>query len=472
MCEKLIPQNIAGNHLLRRFMAIPRESIHGQWSSRWVFILAATGSAVGLGNIWRFPYITGENGGGAFVLIYFVCVIAVGLPIMIGETVIGRRGRQSPINSLKAIAADQGFSANWQFLGWLGMLAGFLILSFYSVVAGWSVAYIFSVGAGTFADATSQVSADEFKALTDSAPRLLWWHSLFMLMTVFIVARGVQGGLEQAVKWLMPALFLLLFGMVFYAMNVGDFGAALSYLFRPDFSQVTADTVLLALGQAFFSLSLGMGSIIVYGSYLPADTSIPRTIGLVALCDTGVAVLAGLAIFPLVFGFNLEPGSGPGLVFVTLTTAFGQMPGGQLVGALFFVLLAVAGWTSAISILEPMVAWLVEALHWSRHKASAIAGGAVWFLGVGSVLSFNYWAEFEPLGRNFFGWSEFLSTSVMLPTGGLLVAVFAGWRMSRASTLAELGLRDGVIYGAWRFLARFIAPLGVFVVFLNALDLV
>ena len=453
-------------------MAIVRESIHGQWSSRWVFILAATGSAVGLGNIWRFPYITGENGGGAFVLICFVCVIAVGLPIMIGETVIGRRGRQSPVNSLKAIAADEGLSSNWQLLGWLGVLAGFLILSFYSVVAGWSVAYIFSVGAGTFTDATSQVSADEFKALTDSAPRLLWWHSLFMFMTVFVVARGVQGGLEQAVRWLMPALFLLLFGMVGYTMNVGDFNAALSYLFRADFSQVTADTILLALGQAFFSLSLGMGSIIVYGSYLPANTSIPRTIGLVALCDTGVAVLAGLAIFPLVFGFGLEPGSGPGLVFVTLTVAFGQMPGGQLVGALFFVLLAVAGWTSAISILEPIVAWLVEALRWSRHKASVIAGGAIWVLGVGSVLSFNEWADFQPFGKNFFDWSEFLSTSVMLPTGGLLVAVFVGWRMSRASTLTELGLSDGVIYGAWRFLVRFVAPLGVFVVFLNALGLV
>jgi NSS family neurotransmitter:Na+ symporter len=446
--------------------------MHGEWSSRWVFILAATGSAVGLGNIWRFPYVTGENGGGAFVLIYLLCVAAVGLPIMMAETLIGRRGRQSPINSLKTLAKEEGLSSNWQFLGWLGVLAGFIVLSFYSVVAGWAVAYIFYVGGGAFAEASVDMSGAQFDALTGSAWRMLGWHSLFMLTTVVIVARGVKGGLEQAVKWLMPALFVLLVVVVGYAMSIGDVGAAIDYLFTPDFSQVTRSSVLAALGQAFFSLSLGMGAIMIYGSYLPASASIPKTIGLVAICDTLVALLAGLAIFPLVFGFGLEPGSGAGLVFVSLTIAFGHMPGGQVFGALFFALLSVAALTSAISLLEPIAAWLVEAMHWSRRRASSVAGLGAWLLGVGSLLSFNYWSHIKPFGRNFFEWSEFLSTTVMLPVGGLLVATFAGWRMSRASTLDELGLPPGVFYSAWRFLVRIVAPLGVLVILLNSLDVI
>ena len=451
-------------------MAGARESIHGQWSSRWVFILAATGSAVGLGNIWRFPYVTGENGGGAFVLIYLLCVAAVGIPIMIGETLIGRRGRQSPINSMRSLALDEGLSPNWRFLGWLGVMAGFVILSFYSVVAGWSVAYVFYVGGGAFAGIDAAASAALFESFTGSAWRLIGWHSLFMVMTGIIVARGVSGGLEQAVKWLMPALFVLLLVVVGYAMSTGDFGAAVNYLFAPDFSKVTGESVLAALGQAFFSLSLGMGAVMIYGSYLPADTSIPRTIGLVAICDTVVAMLAGLAIFPIVFGFGLEPGSGPGLVFVSLTIAFGHMPFGQLFGALFFVLLTVAALTSAISILEPMVAWLVESFKWSRVKASFASGLSAWVLGIGSALSFNQWADLQLAGKTFFDWCEFLSTTVMLPLGGLLVAIFVGWRISRQATLEELGMADGTIYRTWRVLVQVVAPVGVLLIFGNALQ--
>jgi len=451
-------------------MAGARESMHGQWSSRWIFILAATGSAVGLGNIWRFPYITGENGGGAFVLIYLACVVLVGLPIMMAETLIGRRGRQSPINSMRTLAADEGLSENWKFLGWLGVVAGFIILSFYSVVAGWSVAYIFYVGGGVFAGTSAEASAAQFDALTGSATRLLAWHTLFIALTTVIVARGVSGGLELAVKWLMPALFVLLIVVVGYAMGTGDFVGAVSYLFEPDFSEVTARSVLAALGQAFFSLSLGMGAIMIYGSYLPADASIPRTIGTVALCDTLVAVLAGLAIFPIVFGFGLEPGSGPGLVFITLTIAFGHMPGGQIFGALFFVLLSVAAWTSAISLLEPVAAWLVESVGVSRRRAATIGGAGAWLLGIGSLLSFNYWADVKLFGKNFFDLCEFLSTTVMLPLGGLFIAIFAGWRMTRASTRDELHMTEGWLYATWRFLVRFVAPLGVLIVFLNALN--
>lgn len=452
-------------------MAGSQISMHGQWSSRWVFIMAATGSAVGLGNIWRFPYVTGENGGGAFVLIYLLCVVSVGIPIMIAEVLLGRRGRQSPINSMRVLAAAEGLKPYWGLVGWLGVCAGFLILSFYSVVAGWSVAYIFEVGGGAFASGTAATSEQSFSDLTGSASSLLLWHTLFMVMVIGVVARGVQGGLEKAVKWLMPALFILLITMVTYAVIAGDFTTALKYLFEPDFSKITGSTVLAALGQAFFSLSLGMGSIIVYGAYLSKETSIIQTTFIIGAVDTLVAVLAGLAIFPIVFAYGLEPGSGPGLVFISLTIAFGQMPGGQIVGSLFFMLLTIAAWTSAISLLEPVTAWLIERFGLSRLKASMIGGVGAWILGIGSLLSFNLWKEFELAGRNFFDWTEFIGATVMLPLGGLFIALFAGWRMSKSSTRDELSTY-ALNYTLWRFLVRFIAPVGVVAIFLNAVGLI
>ncbi len=446
-------------------MAAGRESIHGQWSSRWIFILAATGSAVGLGNIWRFPYVTGENGGGAFVLIYLACVALVGIPIMVAEILLGRRGRCSPINAMRVLAEDENLSSNWRYLGWMGVVAGFVILSFYSVVAGWSLAYVAYLAQGVFDGATIDDSQNTFAALTGSAARLTLWHSLFMGMAMYVVARGVSGGLERAVKYLMPALFVLLFAMVIYAAVTGDALSALRYLFEPDFSAVTGDSVLTALGQAFFSLSLGMGAIMIYGSYLPQDAPIGQTAVIIAGADTVVALLAGLAIFPVVFGYGLEPGQGPGLVFVTLTIAFGHMPGGQLFGTLFFVLLTVAAWTSAISLLEPVVAWLVESIGWSRVKACLVGGGAAWLLGIGSLLSFNEWADITPGGRTFFDWAEFLSTSVLLPLGGMLIAVFAGWRLSLASSMDEFGAGPSPGYRAWLGLILFVAPAGVALVF-------
>ena len=452
-------------------MAAGRESIHGQWSSRWIFILAATGSAVGLGNIWRFPYVTGESGGGAFVLVYLGCVLLVGLPIMIAEILLGRRGRRSPINTMAELADEEGLSQNWRFLGWMGVLAGFLILSFYSVVAGWSLAYVFYTSTGTFDAATIATSESVFGNLTGSASRLLWWHTLFMAMTIVVVARGVKGGLERAVKFLMPALFLMLVAMVIYAVATGDAGGALRYLFEPDFSKLGGDALLAALGQAFFSLSLGMGSIMIYGSYLPNKASIIGTAGIIAVADTLVAVLAGLAIFPIVFGYGLEPGQGPGLVFVTLTIAFGHMPGGQFFGTVFFVLLSIAAWTSAISLLEPVAAWLVESRDWGRIRSCLVGGISAWALGIGALLSFNHLSDFTPGGRTFFDWSEFISTNILLPLGGMFIAIFAGWRMRLASTMDELGAGPSAPYRAWLGLILFVAPAGVLVVFLEGAGL-
>lgn len=453
-------------------MARPRHSIHGQWSSRWAFILAATGSAVGLGNIWRFPYITGEHGGGAFVLVYLLCIIGVGLPILMAEVLLGRRGRQSPINTMRTLVTDEGAGRYWQYLGWMGVLAGFLILSFYSVVGGWTMAYVVRAIGGAFTGVTATDTTRLFNNLVSDPERLLAWHTLFVVLTTIVVARGVQHGLEKAVRILMPALLLLLLLMVGYSLSTAAFTQAVEYMFRPDFASLQADDVLVALGQAFFSLSLGMGAIMIYGSYLPARASIPRTAVAIALMDTSVAILAGLAIFPLVFSYALEPGQGSGLIFQTLPIAFGQMPYGTLFGSLFFILLMFAAWTSSISLLEPAVAWLVENRGARRVNAAIIAGVIAWIMGIGSLLSFNLLADNKLFGKTFFELMEYLTTNIMLPLGGLLTAVFAVWIMKRSSTLDELGMGDSVVYRLWRLVTRYVAPVGVLLVFLQATGII
>lgn len=453
-------------------MAEKRQSIHGQWSSRWAFIMAATGSAVGLGNIWRFPYITGEYGGGAFVLMYLGCVLLVGIPIMMSEVMLGRRGRQSPINTMDTLSKEEGLNPAWRYLGWMGVIAGFLILSFYSVVAGWTLEYIFHSGSGSFLTATDGEIGETFDSLLRDPGQLMAMHTLFMAITVVVVAMGVRSGLERAVKFLMPALFILLLIMVGYAMSTDGFQEGVYYLFYPDWSKLSAEGFLAALGQAFFSLSLGMGAIMVYGSYLPDDASIGHTSVSIALADTLVAIMAGLAIFPLVFAYGLEASSGPGLIFVTLPIAFGQMPYGQVFGTLFFVLLLFAAWTSSISLLEPAVAWLVENRGIARPKAAAIAGLIAWTLGIGSVLSFNLWQDYKIFDKTYFDIMDYVTANILLPLGGILIAVFSAWLMSRKAVVAELGLGEGFLFQAWLLVVRFVAPIGVVVIFLHAVGII
>lgn len=450
-------------------MTQQRRSIHGEWSSRMAFVLAATGSAVGLGNIWKFPYITGQNGGGAFVLIYLACIAIIGIPIMMAEVLIGRRGRQSPINTMRVLATEEGRSPHWQFLGWAGVLAGFMILSYYSVIAGWAIAYVVRMGAGTFQGASADQVSAIFSGLTSDPERLLAWHTLFMTMTMVVVARGVRSGLEKAVRFLMPSLFVLLLVMVGYSMSTADFGAGLRFLFQPDFNKISWNGILIAMGHAFFTLSLGMGAIMVYGSYLPKHASIAKTSIMIAGADTLVALLAGMVIFPIVFANGLEPGAGPGLIFETLPIAFGSMWGGTFFGVLFFVLLSFAAWTSAISLIEPAVAWLVENHSLSRVNASVWAGGITWLLGIGSLLSFNLWKGHTLFGMNFFELLDYLTANIMLPLGGVAIAVFASWLMSRSAAEEELELGNENIFNLWRFLVRYITPIAVIIVFLNAI---
>ena len=438
-------------------MTDQRKSIHGTWSSRWTFILAATGSAVGLGNIWKFPYMAGDNGGGAFVLIYLACIFIIGIPIMLGEIMIGRRGRSSPANTMSFLAKEAGSSQAWTLLGATGALAGLLILSFYSVAAGWAMAYVF----GGFQETSAQAVNSEFNKFLANPAALLFWHSLFIVTTVVIVARGILKGLEAWINTLMPALFIIIILLCIYAMQTGAFIEGLTYLFKPDFSKINSDVLLAALGQAFFTLSLGMGAIMAYGAYMPADQNIGRTAITVAALDTGVALLAGIAIFPIVFANGLEPSEGPGLVFITLPIAFANMPLGVLFGTLFFILLSIAALSSSISLIEPGVAWLVESLKTKRSYAAIALGAFAWTLGVFSALSFNLMSEFKIFGMNFFDFTDFLTNQIMLPLGGIFIAIFVGWVMKKQDVLDELQIEEGILFKIWFFIIRFVAPVMV-----------
>ena len=454
-------------------MAETRESPHGEWSSGLFFVLAATGSAVGLGNLWRFPYLVGENGGAAFVILYLLCILLIGLPIMVAEITLGRRGKKSPINALRTVARDEGRSRHWHLLGWLGVAAGFLILSFYSVVGGWSLYYTAQAVTGSFLGIGSDEAGALFEGLVASPWAMLLWHTLFMVLLFGIVSAGVRRGLQRAVTVLMPLLFVLLVLLVGYGMAAsGAFIDAMAFLFQPDFSAVEGGTVLAALGQAFFTLSLGMGAIMVYGAYLNRSESIPRSSGWIVGMDTLTALLAGLAIFPVVFAVGMEPEAGPGLVFVTLPIVFGEIAFGYLLGVIFFLLLSVAAITSGMSLLEPATSYLTEQ-GGNRFKAAGIITVAIWVVGIACGLSLNVWSGFELLpGMNIFDSLEFLSTQIMLPLGGLLMALFVGWKMRITSVAGELDAdRNGPIFRTWYVLVRFVAPALVVLVFLDAMGL-
>lgn len=444
-----------------------RRSLHGHWSSRMAFILAVTGSAVGLGNIWKFPYIAGQNGGGAFVLVYLVCVVVIGMPVMMSEILIGRRGRRNPVATMQLLGEEEGSSSKWSWVGGMGVVAGILILSYYSVIAGWTLAYIVKSATGVFAGATAAAVGAEFDGFVGDWRQVGLTHTVFMALAIFVVARGVERGLEQAVRFMVPALLILMLVLLAYSINSGFFGQGVAFMFTPDFDKLTWGSVLAALGQAFFTLSIGMGAVMAYGAYLPEETSITGASAAVVTADTSIAILAGLAIFPLVFANGLTPADGPGLVFNTLPLAFGQMAGGVFFSTIFFVLLAFAAWTSAIGLMEPAVAWIVEKHNRTRAQATIMVGLLIWLVGLGSVLSFNVLADTKFLAGTIFANVDYLTSNIMLPLGGLLITIFAGWVMCRNSTSDELGTSGG-LFKSWRLLARFVAPIGILLVLINA----
>ncbi|QOY63668.1 sodium-dependent transporter [Lysobacter sp. H21R4] len=445
-----------------------KTSIHGMWSSRTAFILAATGSAVGLGNIWRFPYLASDNGGGAFVLVYLMCIALVGLPILIAEILIGRHGRRSPITTLVALTRETGAAKGWISIGWIGIVAGILILSFYSVVGGWTLHYSWLYLKQAFGGAHITDPAATFGDLLAHPWELAGWHAVFMALTVGVVGLGVEKGLERAVRFLMPALLLTLLALVAYGATTGHLGKAASFLFQPDFSKVNAGMMMAAMGQAFFSLSLGMCTMMTYGAYLPKDISIPKTGAIVALADTAIALLAGLAIFPIVIAFGIDPhGGGPGLIFTSLPLAFDVMTGGVVYGLMFFGLLFVAAWTSSISLLEPATAFLVERRGVARKRGSLMVAALCWVIGLVTVFSFNIWAHVRLLDRDLMGLIELVANDIMLPLGGLLIALFTGWALKETVLREQLAGMSPAVFTTWRWVVRIVAPLLVLMVLLN-----
>ena len=436
------------------------------WVGKWTFVLAAAGSAVGLGNIWGFSYKVGEAGGSAFVLIYLGCILVVGLPIMMAEILIGRYSQHSPVSAMKKAALDSGKSSYWQTVGWTGLFSGVLILSFYSVLAGICINYI-----GISAIPNTEISSfEQYALVTESQERLFFWHSIFIGLNIAIIASGVIDGIERMVRLLMPMLFILMIVMLINAIINGDFIAGLAYLFTPDFSKVSSETFLSAMGQAFFSLSLGMGSIMCYGSYMRKSEDIFQTSLTVAGLDTLIAILAGLAIFPMIFAYGMEPQQGTGLVFKSLLTIFIEMPLGNFIGPAFFLLLSIAALSSAISLLEPSVAYFEENKIVSRTSAAFILGLIIWIAGIGSVLSLNDWESVFFLGeRNFMDSIIYLTFNILMPLGGMLVAIFAGWFFKPQLAMEELSSSHKNIFRTWRFFIKFISPVLVASVFVYQL---
>ena len=447
------------------------------WSSRLAFIFAAVGGAVGFANFWRFPYLAGQNGGGVFVMVYIFWVAVLGIPIIIAELILGRRGHGSPVTSMRRLIKEENSHGAWNIIGWFSVSVPFLALTFYSVIASWSLDYFFAAVLGRFANYDATSSAAAYQQLLSSPVRMFYWHSLYMTITVVIVALGVKRGLETAVKIMIPALLIILIFLVAFAAVKGDFASGFRFMFYPDMSKLTLGVVFLALGQAFFSLSVGGGYLMTYSAYLPDNVSLPWASVSIGVIDLIIALLAGLAIFPIVFAFGLDVSSGAGLMFETLPVAFGNMSGGVFIGALFFLLLAFAAFTSTISMLEPAVSWLQETPQFSRAGATLGLGFLAWALGIVFILSFNVWKDVKPLqglpffdDKNLFGIVELIVANLMLPINALLIALFAGWIISASIAKKETGVRSNALFNTWLWIVRLLAPLAILLVLITSLQ--
>ncbi len=440
------------------------------FGSRIGVIAAAAGSAVGLGNIWRFPYILGENGGGAFLIIYLVIVFSIGIPVMMSELVIGRRTQRNPVGAFRMLSSRRP----WFLVGMMGIVAAFMILAFYTAVAGWTLEYIYQTLKGGFVGKSSAELSGMFESFRSESLRPALWFSVFLLATSAIVLGGVRKGIEKSTKIMMPLLFILLIVMCIKALTLPGAGKGVEFLFRPDFSKITGNTVLMALGQAFFSLSIGMGTLITYGSYIPKDNKLGSTAVQVSMVDLLVAVLAGIAIFPAVFAFGISPSSGEALTFIVLPSIFQQMTGGMIFAFAFFFLLAIAALTSTISVLEVIVAYFSEQLNLSRRTAIIIATASMFILGISASLSWGMMSDVKLFGLNIFDLFNYTTANILLPLGGFLIVAFLGWFFPGRDTKDELsngGTMRLRYYSLYRFAIRFLAPLAIALVFLNGLGL-
>ena len=445
--------------------------IIGHWSTRIGFLLAATGASVGLGNIWKFPYIAGTNGGGAFVIIYVIAALIIAAPILISELLIGQMGQKSPPAAMTTIALKEGRSPKWGLFGWLGTISGFLIVSFYSVIAGWALAYFVKSLNGMAISTTAESSEKVFNQLLNDPALLTIGHTMFLLLTGIIVSRGISRGLEATAKLLMPALAIMLILVLIYAIMFGDFLQAATFLFAFDLEEIDSSTILIASGQAFFSIGVAMGLMTAYGSYLPKKTPLVRSALWITGMDTLFALLAGLAIFPLVFASQLDPASGPGLIFVTLPVAFSGMPYGNLFSSIFFLLLVFAALTSAVGLLEPLISKLSETGNIDRRKSSLIATFLAWFAGIGTVLSFNYLDSFFPIkvfartsNMTIFELLDYTTSNIIMPVTAVGISIFCGYVLRKQALQQALELTNKWIFHSWYYSIRYIVPLIITVI--------
>ncbi|MCX8044845.1 MAG: sodium-dependent transporter, partial [Desulfobacterota bacterium] len=433
----------------------PRE----HWASKIGFVLAAAGSAIGLGNIWRFPYKAGQYGGGAFVAAYLVSVLIIGIPVMIAEFVIGRSAQKSPVGAFKTLR-DSRF---WPLVGWLGLVTGFVILSYYNVVGGWILKYIvISCTTGY----QSGNAAARFEAFLANGWEQITWLFFYSLINISIVRRGISSGIEQWSKILLPSLLMLLIGLMVQALMSDGAARGVAFLLKPDFSKLSREGMLEALGHAFFSLSLGMGAMLTYGSYLDKNTNISLSALWITLLNSLYAIMAGLMIFPLVFTYGVDPACGPGLFFITLPEIFARMPAGQIIALLFFLLVAFAAVTSSISLLEVVVSFFIDELGWTRKRADYLLGGVIFICGIPSALSFNAWNHIRIVGNTIFDFLDILATNYMLPIGGLFIAIFAGWILTHGEKEAEIKRVENAFhfYDIWHVLITYITPLALGIV--------
>ena len=438
------------------------------WSSRFGFLMASIGFAVSLGNIWRFPYVTGENGGSAFVLVYLVCVFVIGVPILMAEVLLGRRGASTPPGSFANLSRHVGGSELWAGVGYLNLATAFLIVVAYGVVAGWVIYYFVQAIGGGFAGLTTTASIDLFSSLTADSGSMMFWALVAMAVAGLIIAGGVRKGIERAVTILMPLLFLLLVGLAIFNVFAGGMSETLAYLFAPDFSKLSGSVFLAAVGQAFFSIGVAMAGMMMFGAYLPSNVSIASSAFIIVIADTLVALLAGLVIFPFVFVNGLDPAGGTGLIFQTLPVAFSQVPGGAVIAVLFFLLLSVAAVTSIVGLVEPLVAWLTERFGLARVTATAAVVGASLTGGIVSALSYNTWSSVSFGALSLGEWIDFIPNQIMLPLGGLLIAIFIAWALPRNESLQELGLSQAA-FRVWYTLLKYVAGPSVLIILVTGL---
>lgn len=441
---------------------------HESWTSRLSYIIVAIGATVGLGNLWRFPFAAGENGGGVFILIYLFAVFFLVSPLFMAETVIGRLGRQSAPNSFLNLARKYSKTGHWKMVGFMGLFISILVLSFFSVITSLSLGYVFKILSGSFVTSSPAAIAADFKSFTGNPYGLTLWHTIVALLTGLIVGFGIRRGIERTGKVLMPVLFILLVFLAGYAAYIGDFGAAFSYMFTFNSETLTKEVALAAFGQAFFTMSVGSCGMLTYAAYVGKKIEIGKTTAIIALGDTFVALLAGFAIFPLVFGFGLDPAEGAGLVFITLPIAFSQMPMGTVVALAFYLLFIFAALTTTIALLETAVSYFVEKTKFSRPIIGLGLAGVFWLVGLASVFSFNVWSDFHPLGflgpvfeMNPLGLINSFVGNILLPVTGILISLFAGWVIPWQASEDELGFGKKFLFQAWLVVVRFIAPLGV-----------